>query len=114
MPITKIFKVYGSAGHRQRLSFFKSTRDDFSEGDNIRILEIQNSDITGTNEYSKMIITRNTDNECYNEAFGQWSDGAFENCNVGRLVEIDESENEISTPQWVEDGGLVFAPIPKK
>lgn len=86
--ITKSFKVYGAEGHRQRESFNDSYKYDFSDGSDTRIIEVQNSDVTGTNEYSIVIITRNTAEECYNELDGQISDGIFENSRVGKIEEI--------------------------
>lgn len=86
--ITKSFKVYGVEGHRQRESFNKSYKYDFSDGDNARIIEVQNSDVTGTNEYSIVTTTRNTVEECFNELDGQISDGIFENSRVGKIEEI--------------------------
>lgn len=73
--VTKRFKVYGQDGHRQRESFFKSCKYDFSTENNIRIIEMLNSDKTGTNEYSIIIITRNTEDDCLRELNGQLSDG---------------------------------------
>ena len=81
--ITRTWKVYGADGHRQRESFGKSHRNDFSENGNFRIIEVENSDITGTNEYSIIRITRNTAEECEEEFWGQVSDGTFENSVVG-------------------------------
>lgn len=87
--VTKSFKIYGADGHRQRESFCKSSTLDFSEGDKIRIIEIKNSDITGTNDYTILTITRNTLPEVYNELFGQISDGIFENSRVGEVAKLD-------------------------
>ena len=50
MAITRIYKVYGVEGHRQRESFNKSYKYDFSENGTTRIIEVENSDKTGTNE----------------------------------------------------------------
>ena len=88
--VTKTWKVYGAYGHRQRESFNPSYKHDFSEGNNIRIIEVLNSDKTGTNDYSIIKITKNTENECYNECWGQLCDGIFENCRVGEVEEINE------------------------
>lgn len=87
--VTKTFRVYGREGHRQRESFFPSEKYDFSsEADGIRIIETRNSDITNTNDYTEVVITRNTADECDRELEGQWSDGLFENSNYGRIEEI--------------------------
>ena len=89
MAVQKIWKVYGAEGHRQRMSFDESVRWDWSdEIFGIRIFEAENSDKTGTNEYSIIKITRNTEEECDDEMEGQISDGYFENSNVGKVVEV--------------------------
>ena len=72
--VTKLWKVYGFLGHRQRESFNKSYKWDFSEDDNVRIIEVENSDKTGTNDYTIVRITRNTAEECEAELNGQISD----------------------------------------
>ena len=69
--ITRAWKVNGVLGHRQRESFNKSYKWDFSEGDNVR-------------------ITRNTSEECEAELNGQITDGIFENSRVGFIEEINE------------------------
>lgn len=86
--ITKMFKVFGMDGHRQKISFSDSTTYDYSTGKNIRIIELINSDITGTNDYSVIRITRNTEAECVEELIGQLSDGIFENSRTGKVEEI--------------------------
>lgn len=88
--ITRTWKVYGMAGHRQKESFNNSYRYDFTVENNTRVIEVLNSDKTGTNEYSIIKITRNTYEECERELNGQLSDGIFENCNVGYVEEIFE------------------------
>lgn len=85
---TRTWKVYGREGHRQRESFSKSYKYDFSKGENVRIIEVENSDKTGTNEYSIIRITRNTAEECQLELDGQLSDGIFESSAVGKIEEI--------------------------
>ena len=87
--VAKSWKVYGFLGHRQRESFNKSYKWDFSEDDNVRIIEVENSDKTGTNDYTIVRITRNTAEECEAELNGQISDGIFENSNVGDIEEIE-------------------------
>lgn len=89
MSVTKTWKVYGADGHRQRESFNDSYKWDFtSEKDGIRIIEVLNSDNTGTHEYSLVRITRNTPEECESELSGQISDGIFENSRVGKIEEM--------------------------
>lgn len=93
---TRIFKVYGTRGHRQRLSFEPSRKYDWSENDQIRIIELIGSDQTGTNEFSELVISRNTASQCYLELEGQLSDGFFENCRYGRVTEVTaDGETEI-------------------
>ena len=86
--MTKEYRIYGILGHRQRESFNKSYTWDFSEGNNKRIIEVLNSDKTGTNEYTILRITRNTEEECYAELEAQISDGIFENSRVGLYGEF--------------------------
>lgn len=86
----RTWKVYGLDNHRQRESFNKSYVYDFSKDDKVRIIEVENSDKTGTNMYSIVTITRNTYDECEDELWGQISDGIFENSRVGRIEEIDK------------------------
>ena len=85
---TKAWKVYGADGHRMKESFNPSFKYDFSEGDRTRIIEVDNSDKTGTNEYSVIRITCNTEMDCRSELEGQLSDGIFENCRTGYVEEI--------------------------
>lgn len=77
------FKVFGLLGHRLKESFFESWKADWSSGNDIRKIEVLNSDVTGTNLYSIVKITRNTIDECIDEIEGQISDGIFENMRTG-------------------------------
>ena len=86
---TRTWRIYGAEGHRQRESFNKSYKYDFSQGDEVRIIEVRNSDITGTNEYTEVSITRNTADECLEELNGQLSDGIFENSRTGIIEEVE-------------------------
>lgn len=88
MAITRAWKVYGSEGHRQRESFHPSYVWDFSKGGTTRIIEVDNQDKTGTNEYSIVRITRDTAEECERELWGQITDGIFENSRTGLVVEL--------------------------
>lgn len=88
MATTRAWRIYGRENHRQRESFNKSYKYDFTEGNNIRVIEVINSDITGTNDYSIIKITMNTPELCEKELNGQLSDGIFENSNWGYVVEI--------------------------
>lgn len=87
--ISKAWKVYGLDGHRQRESFSPSYRWDFSNDlKGVRCIEVLNSDRTGTNDYSIIIITRNTLDECEKEFDGQLYDGIFENSTTGEIEEL--------------------------
>lgn len=99
--ITRTWKVYGMDGHRQRESFGKSYAWDFSEGDDIRRISVENSDVTGTNEYSVVHITRNTAAECERELWGQISDGVFENSRTGRVTEVVDGVEVEAHPSWL-------------
>ena len=88
--ITKKWKVYGAEGHRQRESFHPSVRYDWtSDEEGTRIVELQNADVTGTNDYTVVIITRDTEELCDREFEGQLSDGIFENSRYGRIEAAD-------------------------
>lgn len=89
MAVTRTWKVYGADGHRQRVSFSPSVKYDWSdERLGTRILEVRNSDITGTNDYTVVRITRDSAEECERELEGQITDGLFENSRVGRVEEV--------------------------
>lgn len=89
MTITRMWKIYGADGHRQRESFCLSCKYDFSKDrGKTRIVEVLNSDKTGTNEYSIIKITADTAGECEEELDGQLSDGVFENSRTGEIEEI--------------------------
>lgn len=88
MAVTRAWRVYGADGHRQRESFGASYVWDFSTENDTRIIAVENSDITGTNEYSIVRITRNTADECEKELRGQITDGIFENSRTGAVEEI--------------------------
>ena len=95
MSVTRTWKVYGIDGHRQRESFCDSYKYDFSDDEvGTRIIEVYNSDKTGTNDFSLVSITRNTSEECQFELEGQVSDGIFENSRIGVIEEIDNYELE--------------------
>lgn len=90
MKVTRTWKVYGQSGHRQRISFQPSFRWDFSKSNDVRIIDVDCFDITGTNDYVIVRITRNSREECEREFFGQLSDGIFENSRIGKIEEIHE------------------------
>ena len=86
--VTRTWKVFGVEGHRQRESFNRSYVLDFSRNGVTRIIEVDNSDKTGTNQYTVVRITRDIAEDCEKELFGQISDGIFENARVGRYEEV--------------------------
>lgn len=86
--VTKTFKIYGAEGHRQRISFGESFIWDFSKDGDVRIIECECQDKTGTNDYVVVRITRNTEQEVWDELEGQLSDGLFENSRYGRVEEM--------------------------
>lgn len=86
--MTKKYRIYGAAGHRQAISFGQSFYWDFSTEGNKRILSCDCADRTGSNDFVDLTITCNTEIDCAKELDGQLSDGIFENCSFGDVVEI--------------------------
>lgn len=87
--VQREWRVYGIDGHRQAASFGRSTKLVFRDGS--AVVDILNADETGTNEYSVVIVTADTAEDCERELEAQLNDGIFENCRVGRVYEV---------PQW--------------
>lgn len=85
---TRSWKVYGPDGEPQGASFEESEVIDCSDEEGIRIIEMINSDRTGTNDYSIIKITRASADECYSEFTAQLYDGAFETYGFGKYEEI--------------------------
>lgn len=83
---TKIYKVYGLEGHRQRASFAPSGI--IHPLDTTATIAEINSGITGTNEYTVLLIQAESLEEYISRLEGQLSDGIFENCRVGRVEEV--------------------------
>lgn len=79
-----IYDVYGADGHRQRASFGESTIFHTTSGADIVCLCEED---THTNEYVRMIIYAPNKLIAENELEMQLSDGFFENCRVGNVVE---------------------------
>lgn len=86
--MTKKYRVFGRDGHRQAISFGQSFYWDFSTEGNKRILSCACADRTGTNDFVDLTITCDSADACDKELDGQISDGIFENCGVGRVIEI--------------------------
>ena len=53
MEVTRVWKVYGANGHRQRASFAPSATYDWSSEGDVRKVALENADMTGTNEYQE-------------------------------------------------------------
>lgn len=94
MATTRIWKIYGQDGHRQRMSFGESLNYDFSTDEKTRKIEVEAADKTGTNDYVVVKITRDTAEECLDELNGQLDDGIFEDSRYGKVEEV--------TPEIVE------------
>lgn len=91
MAVTRMWKIWGWDGHRQRESFNLSHSHDFSNKEcGTRIIEVFNCDKTGTNDYTIVKITRDSAEDCERELLGQESDGIFENSRTGKIEEIFE------------------------
>ena len=86
-------KVWGFDGHRQRTSFEPSVQYDFGENGKTRLIAVLNSDITGTNDYSIMMVTRDTMAECEDEVMGQIYDGVYENSRIGKIEILFKRED---------------------
>lgn len=87
------FRVYGRNGHRQSESFYESHSFETWDGSKIEVL---NSDKTGTNDYSEVIIEVETRSQAIDSLWGQVTDGTFEYSAVGKVVEVvDGKEIEV-------------------
>lgn len=83
-PVTRVWRVYGEE------ELDKSCKCDFSnEQQGVRIIEVENSDITGTNKYMIVRITRNTVDECEHEFWNQYFHGVFKNLKLGGRLEVE-------------------------
>lgn len=87
----KAFRVYGKGAHRFRGSFFE-TRSLLLSGVSSVIMDVINSDITETNDYSILKFTCMF-GELSNEEFEHMAevqayDGIFECCAIGNIVEV--------------------------
>lgn len=90
---TRSWIVYGPTGHTQDESYRVSKDWDFSEAaGKHRRIQVLNADMTGTNYYSIIRITRDTAEECEAEFLAQLDDGVFEEAHVGSYEEIMEGQ----------------------
>ena len=88
---TVIFKVYGKDGKNQSVSYQPSVFYNFGNEHDVRLIDVINSDLTGTNEYSIVRISRNSPEECFEELKGQLSDGIFENRSYGYVKVVGKT-----------------------
>lgn len=89
MSVTRAWRVYGAEGHRQRESFAASHEFVCSrEAGEESLVTVLNADVTGTNEYSLVIVTGESAEACERELLAQVDDGTFENCRVGKVKEL--------------------------
>ena len=82
----KVFHVYGVYGHRQRESFYDSY-ELLNEYNNTMIC-VNNSDMTGTNDYTEIVIIAKSEKECDKILDVQLTDGIFENSRTGKVIAI--------------------------
>lgn len=82
--MTKKFRIWGQNGHRQRASFFKSMTYTTSTGATVEEL---NSDKTGTNDYTELVITAKDENAIRDAVAVALLDATFESCRIGRIEE---------------------------
>ena len=82
----KVYHVYGEYGHRQRESFCESY--ELLNEYNNSIICVNNSDITGTNDYSEIVIIAKSEKECDEILDVQLTDGIFENSRTGKVISI--------------------------
>lgn len=95
---TRAFRVYGADGHRQKESFNPTRSYNWTTPDKVRVINIINADTSGTNEYSTICITAESDYEIYRELAGQIDDGIFENYRVGKITEIIDGQEIVISP----------------
>ena len=89
MSATRAWKVYGRKGTVLKESRGRSSVWDFSDSsDTVRHITILREDVTNTNDYIVMIITREDAAGCRSEFEGQLSDGFFEDIATGMIEEI--------------------------
>lgn len=81
----RVFRVYGAEGHRQRESFSPSSEFTTWSGSKV---QIRNADLTGTYEYSEVVIQAKTNEQIMKTLNGQIDDGIFENSRTGKVTEV--------------------------
>lgn len=102
-----MYKVTGLGNHRQRESFFPSYKFVDFEGIKTSVL---NSDVTGTNDYSILILEADTKEKIEKALDGQLYEGIFENSNFGEAIEItDKEEVNKYVNEYVPDMNLIMS-----
>ena len=97
----KVYHVYGEYGHRQKESFYESY--ELLNENNNTIICINNSDITGTNDYSEIVIIAKNEKECDEILDVQLTDGIFENSKTGKVVAV---RNEQMNIEILDNGAI--------
>lgn len=81
--VTKSWKIYGEDGQSSVSECWN-----LSEPGKARVIEIEHSDKTGTNDYVIVRITRSSAPECKEELEAQLSGGLLKNYRCGRIEEV--------------------------
>lgn len=114
MSTIRVFKIYGLDGHRQRESFCPSYAYDWGKENYTNIVACLNSDFSSTNDYSILVIERNTLQEVYETLVAQLYDGIFENSKKGKIEEItdvSELRKIFKCLDWIlRAGGNILSP----
>ena len=113
--VTNIYRVYGVRGKDQEASFGES--EVFSRSNKHGQLcetEIRNADLTGTHVYSEIVIKGETSDACDEEMDMQISDGLFETCPVGKVVQVHYKDPYKVEQLWKMLKAEVSAPDDQK
>ena len=90
------FRVYGmfdgEVRHRNRWSFEPSRDFDFRESRNVT-MHVSCADETGTHDYVDVTIDAEDEYSCVREILAQDSDGIFENCRTGKIIDIESGRD---------------------
>ena len=84
----KEWNVYGVDGHRQRESFADSFSFNTING---ACIMVRNYDMTGTHEYTKVIVLAKNEKLCDEDFEAQLTDGIFENSKTGKIEVVKSS-----------------------
>lgn len=93
--MTKTYRITGMNGHRMRYSFSPSRSFDWSDCPYARPVQmhVSCSDETGTNDYIDVTITAPDESMIIHELWGQLSDGLFEDCRWGKVLDAETGED---------------------